>query len=393
MFANIISKRALSISRMVCSQVRPLTSIYGVEVKSTAKFSYSAAQKISALDLCIKRQKHSGSTKDLQDGSEDSTDYTKFVIVAQDGYRVPNMECCGDPYYIEEIDWVHPEAYIHNTFWDIRCNITMEVRLKNIRPKNEICHAEVLFIERDFSIVRKVYKEFRISDGLFHKHDIRRVVIRILEEKQKFLKEFENRWAKDVTFVVNGEKCAGDRQYLSAISPVFKKMLQDHAQDEITLEGVESADVLKDFFLAISPLRVQPNPTNVVSLLKLAQDYDIPFLMRSCEEHLKHCYEISNIERLFLAQKYGLNNLKLRTEDIVTNKDLAEILKDKKDILNEAGAEFLLQNIAERLESENSVINNGLAKILKEKKDMLNEPGNQFLFDLIAERLENSLRD
>lgn len=43
MFSNIISKRALSMWTLVGSQVRPLTSIYGVELKSTANFSYSAA--------------------------------------------------------------------------------------------------------------------------------------------------------------------------------------------------------------------------------------------------------------------------------------------------------------------------------------------------------------
>ncbi|KAI1705727.1 hypothetical protein Ddc_15613 [Ditylenchus destructor] len=247
MFANIISKRALSISRMVGSQVRPLTSIYGVEVKSTAKFSYSAAQRISTLNFYTKREKHDG----VQDESIDCndaknvTDYKNYVILAE-AFLVYK----GFPDYITT-------AYIHNTFWMIdNCDEEgsygfpdsyVVATMKDILPRNETCHAELLFIGYKPSIARKDQK-FLCPEG---------VVIRILGEKQIFLKEFENRWAKDVTFVVNGEKCAGDRQYLSAISPVFKKMLQDHAQDEITLEGVESADVLQDLFLAVSPLRVQ----------------------------------------------------------------------------------------------------------------------------------------
>ncbi|KAI1713637.1 BTB/POZ domain-containing protein [Ditylenchus destructor] len=325
MFVNIISKRALPISRMFGSQVRTETSIYGVEVKSTAKFSYSAAIR----------------TKDIQNDSKAEpffqqktlSDYSKFVIAAECELCANLVEC------------------IHTTLWEVSYDC-FRVTLKDIHPRNETCHAEVLFGDNKSCVMQKVRKEFEVGDEAVEGFENPSVVIRILEEKQKFLKEFENRWAKDVTFVVNGEKCAGDRQYLSAISPVFKKMLQDHAQDEITLEGVESADVLKDFFLAVSPLRVQPNPSNVVSLLKLAHACDIPFLMRSCEDHLKICYEIPNVDRLFLALKYGLKGLKFRIEKSVTNKDLAEILKKKKEMLSEPEDGFLFDIIAERLEND-----------------------------------------
>ncbi|KAI1713645.1 BTB/POZ domain-containing protein [Ditylenchus destructor] len=349
MFANIISKRALSISRMVGSQVRPLTSIYGGEMKSTAKFSYSGAQKISALDFYTKRERHS-ITLELEDDSEivrdnEPADYKNYVILAEamllEDYRNPTDAC------------------MHNTLWRISDDeLTNEVyydvstyyftaHLKDICPRNEICHAEILFIDVKNSIRHKFVEKFGFGDRKRCKQEYQNnssaAVIRILEEKQNFMEKFENRWAKDVTFVVNGEKCAGDRQYLSAISPVFKKMLQDHAQDEITLEGVESADVLKDFFLAVSPLRVQPNPTNVVSLLKLAQDYDIPFLMRNCEEHLKICYEIPTKYRYLLAMKYNLNGL---------HEQIIKILKEEKDRTFkrkfESGEKSLLLKMAEK---------------------------------------------
>ncbi|KAI1713647.1 BTB/POZ domain-containing protein [Ditylenchus destructor] len=242
--------------------------------------------------------------------------------------------------------------------WETRDDY-FTARLEDIFPRNETCHAEILFIDEINSISHQFYDKF----GLRHRKRIprygveeiiefrgtenfehRAAIIRVLEEKKKFVKEFENRWAKDVTFVLNGEKCAGDRQYLSAISPVFKKMLQDHAQDEITLEGVESADELKDLFLAISSFCVQPNPTNVVSLLKLAQEYDIPFLMRSCEVHLKHCYEIPTEDRYLLAMKYNLNGLledmiknlkheKMMREEIVTRYE--QDMKDESDLEDE----------------------------------------------------------
>lgn len=74
--------------------------------------------------------------------------------------------------------------------------------------------------------------------------------------------------------------------------------------------------------------------------------------MRNCEKHLKNCYEIPNVDRLFLALKYGLSSLKFRMENSVTNKDLAKILKEKKEMLSEPGNRFLFDVIAERLENE-----------------------------------------
>ncbi|KAI1705729.1 BTB/POZ domain-containing protein [Ditylenchus destructor] len=199
---------------------------------------------------------------------------------------------------------------------------------------------------------------------------------KILKEKQKFLKEFENRWTKDVTFLVNGEKIAGDHQYLSAISPVFKKMLQDHAQDEITLEGVESADVLQDFFLAISPLRIQPNPTNVLPLLKLALDYDIPFLMCNCEECLKQCSEIPAIDRFLLAMKYDLSSLKLDMKKHFCPDDFVKILGE-------------LTILEHKQEVFSMMSNYYLGKVLEKGTEILSEVGPEFLHKNIAERMGN----
>lgn len=87
------------------------------------------------------------------------------------------------------------------------------------------------------------------------------VVIRILDDKAKFLEEFEKRSANDITFVINGGKCKDDRHYLAAVSPVFKNMLCgpfiEAKQDEFEMEEIESAEVFQDFLMAISPLRVQ----------------------------------------------------------------------------------------------------------------------------------------
>ncbi|KAI1701819.1 hypothetical protein Ddc_17392 [Ditylenchus destructor] len=178
------------------------------------------------------------------------------------------------------------------------------------------------------------------------------------QEKQKFLKEFENRWTKDVTFLCS------------------KKMLQDHAQDEITLEGVESADVLQDFFLAISPLRIQPNPTNVLPLLKLALDYGIPFLMRNCEEHLKQCSEIPAIDRFLLAMKYDLSRMKLDMKKHFYPDDFVKILGE-------------LTILEHKQEVFSMMSNYYLGKVLEKGTEILSEVGPEFLHKNIAERMGN----
>ncbi|KAI1699708.1 BTB/POZ domain-containing protein [Ditylenchus destructor] len=336
------------------------------------------------------------------------TDYNDYVILA---------EAMIEADFNKKVDFrfIGTEICIHNTLWKVYYDEIMgnwetrddyfTARLEDIFPRNETCHAEILFIDEINSITHKFYDKF----GLRHRKRIprygvgeiiefrgtenfehRAAIIRVLEEKKKFVKEFENRWAKDVTFVVNGEKCAGDRQYLSAISPVFKKMLQDHAQDEITLEGVESADVLKDFFLAISPLRVQPNPTNVVPLLKLAQDYDIPFLMRNCEEHLKHCYEIPTQDRYLLAMKYGLNSLHediiktLKHEKMMREKIVTRYERDMKDESDLEDEKKMMTAIGKR--TEISLLLKTAEESFLEKKQNIEA---EFLKENILKEFEN----
>ncbi|KAI1701666.1 BTB/POZ domain-containing protein [Ditylenchus destructor] len=179
------------------------------------------------------------------------------------------------------------------------------------------------------------------------------VVIRILEERTLFEEKLAELWTPDVTFVVNGEKCEANRQYLANASPVFGKMLfgkfAEATQSEIVLEGIGSADVFKDFLLAISPFGVQPNPTNVLSLLKLAHQYDVPNLMQKCEEHLKFCYEIPLADRIFLAAEYELSGLKAHTSLGMTNMCLKKMWKEHKEKLLKPEFIYLFDMVMDRL--------------------------------------------
>ncbi|KAI1691176.1 BTB/POZ domain-containing protein [Ditylenchus destructor] len=242
------------------------------------------------------------------------TDYTDFVIVAENGFYAKSSVC------------------VHNVFWEIEGGFNTTTQT---------------------NYVNATRKEFKIGDRFNYPGCCALVIIRILEPKEKFLKQLEERWTADVNFLVNGEKCTANRRYLASVSPVFEKMLYgefaEAKQNEIPFQGCESANVFKDFILAISPFRIQPNPSNVEALLQLAHQYDIPFLVRNCEEHLKRCYEISTVDRLILATKYDLHGLKIHLGQSLSNDELKKIWNEHAEKLREAGVDYLTDIAISRL--------------------------------------------
>uniref|UniRef100_A0A915EFZ5 BTB domain-containing protein n=1 Tax=Ditylenchus dipsaci TaxID=166011 RepID=A0A915EFZ5_9BILA len=142
--------------------------------------------------------------------------------------------------------------------------------------------------------------------------------------KRKIAKEIEL-VTNPVVFVVQGVKIRDDRSYLSRISPVFSKMFQgqfmESKQQEIKMQDIGSAKEFTQFLSAISTERVmggemgrclnfpRAEPSNVVYLLKMADRFDVQFLIKACERHLMTCHEIPIIDRLVLADKFNLSFL------------------------------------------------------------------------------------
>ncbi|KAI1706227.1 BTB/POZ domain-containing protein [Ditylenchus destructor] len=272
--------------------------------------------------------------------SDPENDYTNLVIVAEDTFHIRKQG--------------KTTVCVYNTLWDIRektnalgLDYTIDkIFCQSFLSDKETSHAETLFIS-NAAVCSKIRKEFKVGDFAEDNQKFRSsVVIRILEDKQTILEQFDARSAADVTFLVNGEECKGDRKNLAVVSPVFNNMLfgnfEEAHQDKIELESVESVEIFKDFLLAVSPLRIQPNPSNVVALLKLAHQYDIPFLMRDCEEHLVHCYEIPILDRILLAGKYKLDGLKVRITQQMSADDLKKLFKEKRQQLRELDSDFIL---------------------------------------------------
>uniref|UniRef100_A0A915EB38 BTB domain-containing protein n=2 Tax=Ditylenchus dipsaci TaxID=166011 RepID=A0A915EB38_9BILA len=134
------------------------------------------------------------------------------------------------------------------------------------RVKQE-CFAEVAYFpdeedNRATAYAKTLRMTFREGDTLhIPNNNGASVAVRVLEDKSPYKTTYLKNSANDLTFVVNGVKCLADKDYLSAISPVFKKMLKGSFAEskcaEVELKGIESADLLNDFLLAVSPQRVQ----------------------------------------------------------------------------------------------------------------------------------------
>ncbi|KAI1708740.1 BTB/POZ domain-containing protein [Ditylenchus destructor] len=287
--------------------------------------------------------------------------YNEYVIVAQSELKIGESACIHNSFWkasSRTIERVVPHKPSKNPLL-VRSPPVRQVRFPKIQCKYLVANsstfpAEVLFIAglREKGISEQVKAEFYPSHSVEWEEEYDTcgsVVVRILDDKAKFVEEFEKRSANDITFVIKGEKCKGDRHYLAAVSPVFKNMLFgpfiEAKQDEFEMEEIEYADVFKDFLMAVSPLRVQPNPTNVVELLKLAHRFDIPFLVRDCENHLKHCYELDLSERIELAGKYDLKGLKLHILQSWDESDWDQMLEDNSDDIRNLGADVLTSGI------------------------------------------------
>ncbi|KAL3085475.1 hypothetical protein niasHT_037874 [Heterodera trifolii] len=148
------------------------------------------------------------------------------------------------------------------------------------------------------------------------------IVIRILEKKDKPSENpFQSLISPDDEFMVEigDKKVTLSAARLRCFSPVIDRMLsvemREKQQRSVTLNelGIDM-DQFLDFLLYISPNALHeiilPNPQNVLSLLSLANYFQIDWLKSRCEAHLFNCVEIPLIDRVNLIEKYQLKNLK-----------------------------------------------------------------------------------
>jgi hypothetical protein len=211
------------------------------------------------------------------------------------------------------------------------------------------CMADLLYFERygdNFENTRTVAECKNVmftNDGIhmcphnFGGHEPKNCVqigvrVRLLEKRTKAKDLFDGTlYPSDVALVVEGERFPVNKGYLSVISPVFATMFSsdfiERDAAEIPIEDTTAAD-FHDFLNAIYPTRTAPNPSNVLSLLTLADRFQVDNLTDKCARRLMSCDEIAPMVKLLYAERLDLPNLKNYVVNKVSAEEIEGIKKD-----------------------------------------------------------------
>uniref|UniRef100_A0A914H0R6 BTB domain-containing protein n=1 Tax=Globodera rostochiensis TaxID=31243 RepID=A0A914H0R6_GLORO len=123
----------------------------------------------------------------------------------------------------------------------------------------------------------------------------------------------------DLTVHIDDRQVTVSAHWLMAVSPVVHRMLsvemKEKQQRSLNLDGLDiNMEQFNGFLEAISikglHTPILPNPQNVLSLLKLADYFQVDWLKERCDTHLINCLEIPLIDRFFLVEPYQLTKLK-----------------------------------------------------------------------------------
>ncbi|KAL3088364.1 hypothetical protein niasHS_008011 [Heterodera schachtii] len=156
----------------------------------------------------------------------------------------------------------------------------------------------------------------------FSSNDLGPFVIRILKKRDKTdnspchpLSSSDD----DLKVQIGDKTVTVSAHWLMSISPVIHRMLNTEMREKqqrlITLNDLSvDMEQFMQFVDAISIAALHnpilPNPENVLVLLKLADFFQIDWLIKRCDLHLISCFEIPLIDRFLLIGHYHLPNLK-----------------------------------------------------------------------------------
>uniref|UniRef100_A0A914H6V8 BTB domain-containing protein n=1 Tax=Globodera rostochiensis TaxID=31243 RepID=A0A914H6V8_GLORO len=123
----------------------------------------------------------------------------------------------------------------------------------------------------------------------------------------------------DLTVHIGDRHVTVSAHWLMFISQMVRGMLssdmKEKQQRTISLDGLGiNMEQFMDFLEAISIASFKhpffPNPKNVLDLLKLADYFQVDWLMERCGVHLMNCVEIPLFERIRLVERFRLANVK-----------------------------------------------------------------------------------
>uniref|UniRef100_A0A914HIU1 BTB domain-containing protein n=1 Tax=Globodera rostochiensis TaxID=31243 RepID=A0A914HIU1_GLORO len=145
------------------------------------------------------------------------------------------------------------------------------------------------------------------------------IVIRILKKRESIENPCPpfNSSDDDLTVLIGDRHVTVSAHWMMCVSLMVRGMLsvdmKEKQQRTVNLDGLGiSMDQFMDFLDAISTFKHPffPTPKNVLDLLKLADYFQVDWLMERCGVHLVNCLEIPLFERILLVERYRLANVK-----------------------------------------------------------------------------------
>uniref|UniRef100_A0A914GVR0 BTB domain-containing protein n=1 Tax=Globodera rostochiensis TaxID=31243 RepID=A0A914GVR0_GLORO len=156
------------------------------------------------------------------------------------------------------------------------------------------------------------------------------IIVRILKKRELVENPCPPLDSMDYGFIVQiaEHHLTVSAHWLMCVSPFFYAMInrdmKEKQQGSVNLSATfGTMEQFLHFMDYISPNAVHgsycPNPKTVIDLLVLAEQYQIEWLKRRCDEHLVNCVELQLVERLRFADIFHLPKLKgffLRSLDV-----------------------------------------------------------------------------
>ncbi|KAH7711201.1 BTB/POZ domain-containing protein [Aphelenchoides avenae] len=137
----------------------------------------------------------------------------------------------------------------------------------------------------------------------------------------------DSNYNADVVLRVDERRFHVNKAHLGYESPVFYQMFfgpyVEHAREEIALEELD-ADEFLQFLGAVHRMRAPVTADNVENLVKLADRFQVAWLLGDCEDFLLSTNRFNVVQKLIISTKFNLDELQkrclleMRLEDVNT---------------------------------------------------------------------------
>ncbi|KAH7704971.1 CRE-BATH-25 protein [Aphelenchoides avenae] len=172
-----------------------------------------------------------------------------------------------------------------------------------------------------------------ITDGAF-----KLAVDVTIYEPYRMLVDFftaDSNYNADVVLRVEDRRFHVNKAHLGYESPVFYQMFfgpyVENSCEEIALEELDSNGFLQ-FLGAIHLMRAPITNDTVENLVKLADRFEVDWLLRNCEEFLLGYYcNLTVVEKLILSTKVNLDELQTKCMRQLTLSDVNELIGMSKE--------------------------------------------------------------